>query len=327
MGSSHSDSPKFEYVEKVVYVHEQRLKLQNITNNLLLVTSHYFDNVNMQDHNNSQCLDDEHGTRICYFENEIVVFSNISSGGINLQANFYDDKLVKKSKVYKRHKTDHKYVNFNEYFNWLTRSNVGKDKPKKYKTYKQLDWFEIFRLSHQNQNLEFINRGSHIDIYTWKDKKIELYPKTRTNSFISNAVWDEYDQNLVLAMKFDVYYKLEMWKCSNEKWQFQYESQPITFDAFRVVGKITCTRLNFLISLTNDPDEWPYNNNPCICVFAKNTIVDENLMIDTVFEGCHPIYQDDYQDWCQKHLKFLGDIKTLAKMSIDVLKIILSYAQ
>lgn len=84
-----------------------------------------------------------------------------------------------------------------------------------------------------------------------------------------------------------------------------------------------CSRQYIIIYMTAShlhPSYWDHITKTGICVLDKKTF----KKVDN-FPGSSPVCLDDFQDWYDESLEFLSKIEMLEKMSISLLRIILSY--
>lgn len=132
---------------------------------------------------------------------------------------------------------------------------------------------------------------------------------------IANVCYDKYDGVLVLLLENlraqSREYMIEFWKKDINKWEKIRDKK---IDTFTPTNYMTCGE-KYLI-MTHEQYLCPMR------IYNKYTF--ENANPDDI-PGHLPVFCQDYKTWYQMTLKLLEKIESIDKLSLDVLKIILSY--
>jgi hypothetical protein len=144
-----------------------------------------------------------------------------------------------------------------------------------------------------------------------------------SHSSFGIGCYDRYKDRLVSIGSHPGIIYLYVWRKTEDHWNLL--KQGIFLDMYAQkkyhvkIDHLECTREHIIVHLftksSNDA-----NREESICVLDKKTF----KTID-VFKGKCPVYMDDYEGWCEESLEFLSKVEILEKMSISLLRIILSY--
>ena len=87
-----------------------------------------------------------------------------------------------------------------------------------------------------------------------------------------------------------------------------------------IFDHLECTKKHIIVHFLTKSYKSKCAEEERICIIDKETL----KTVDT-FEGKCPTYMDNYKDWYDESLKFLSECDIIEKMSVSLLKIILSY--
>lgn len=177
---------------------------------------------------------------------------------------------------------------------------------KKYGTKEDVIYPHKFRVS--------IGGMTHLDYY-------RAYP-----SDASIGCYDKYEDTLVsMTVETGIVYMYE-WKREGDTWKRLRKIATIDMIQAQLtqitISHLECSREHIIIHISNtqSTEYWNQYGKNRICIFDKFTLQE----VDN-FNGCCPVSVDLYKEWYDERLNFLSKLEMLEKMTVSLLRIILSY--
>lgn len=328
MGSKTSKTDVFEYHERVVYFHDKKIVSRDITNNKIDKTVNFPIGIDTFDQKDSKILklgggfvaittlDDHNAMTVCLDgQLNVIKFAYGQNKGESVRS--FIDMISPLEKCTSMNSLiDARQIN-------LLRLNVNE--------IESLCEDHTFKLE-TKPDIKFERHTDIMDI-TFEGKQVIIigYSYWHKSNF---GIYDTYDDILVLigvphlSVDLHICYSMEFWKKQEDQWTLQSSAsvrcpKAYSHNIFSMKWKnVLSTPQHYILEAvivrsTMDNGLMDYG---CMYVINKKTLKHE------YFPGCQVVVRDDYDWWFKKSVKFLKRINCLAKMSEDLLRIILSYS-